>query len=93
MLTAVPVPANLESWWTGNNTADDVMGVHNGTLVGGASYAPGKVGQGFSLDVRALTSPATSSGPADTSTDLSKVVMAMQFQDITQQSWNISPKL
>ena len=37
------------------------------------------------VHIRALTSPATSSGPADTSTDLSKVVMAMQFQDITQQ--------
>jgi chemotaxis regulatin CheY-phosphate phosphatase CheZ len=37
------------------------------------------------VHIRALTSPATSSKPADTSTDLSKVVMAMQFQDITQQ--------
>jgi chemotaxis regulatin CheY-phosphate phosphatase CheZ len=37
------------------------------------------------VHIRALTSPATSSEPADTSTDLSKVVMAMQFQDITQQ--------
>jgi chemotaxis regulatin CheY-phosphate phosphatase CheZ len=37
------------------------------------------------VHIRALTSPATSSGPTDTSTDLSKIVMAMQFQDITQQ--------
>jgi chemotaxis regulatin CheY-phosphate phosphatase CheZ len=37
------------------------------------------------VHIRALTSPATTSRPTDTSTDLSKVVMAMQFQDITQQ--------
>jgi chemotaxis regulatin CheY-phosphate phosphatase CheZ len=37
------------------------------------------------VHVRALTSPVTASRPADTSTDLSKLVMAMQFQDITQQ--------
>jgi hypothetical protein len=37
------------------------------------------------LHISALTSPATTSRPMDTSTDLSKIVMAMQFQDITQQ--------
>jgi len=35
--------------------------------------------------IRALTSAATISGPTDASTNLSKIVMAMQFQDITQQ--------
>lgn len=34
---------------------------------------------------RALTSPAITSGRMDTSANLSKIVMAMQFQDITQQ--------
>ncbi|MEO7859678.1 MAG: hypothetical protein ABIU05_04425 [Nitrospirales bacterium] len=37
------------------------------------------------VHIRALTSPTTTSKPADTSTNLSKIVMAMQFQDITQQ--------
>ena len=37
------------------------------------------------LHIGALTSPATTSRPTDTSTNLSKIVMAMQFQDITQQ--------
>jgi chemotaxis regulatin CheY-phosphate phosphatase CheZ len=37
------------------------------------------------VHVRALTSPATTSRPTDTSINLSKLVMAMQFQDITQQ--------
>ena len=30
--------------------ANDVIGGHNGTLVGGVSFAPGKFGQAFSLD-------------------------------------------
>lgn len=37
------------------------------------------------VHIGALTSPGTSSGTTDTSTNLSKIVMAMQFQDITQQ--------
>lgn len=37
------------------------------------------------LHISALTSPATTSRSTDTSTNLSKIVMAMQFQDITQQ--------
>jgi methyl-accepting chemotaxis protein len=37
------------------------------------------------VHIRALTSATTNSRTTDTSTTLSKVVMAMQFQDITQQ--------
>jgi chemotaxis regulatin CheY-phosphate phosphatase CheZ len=37
------------------------------------------------VNIRALTPPATASRSTDTSTNLSKIVMAMQFQDITQQ--------
>mgnify|MGYP001583270818 CR=1 FL=1 len=37
------------------------------------------------VHIRALTTPTTVSGPAETSANLSKIVMAMQFQDITQQ--------
>jgi chemotaxis regulatin CheY-phosphate phosphatase CheZ len=37
------------------------------------------------LHISALTSSAKASRSADTSANLSKVVMAMQFQDITQQ--------
>jgi chemotaxis regulatin CheY-phosphate phosphatase CheZ len=37
------------------------------------------------LHISALTSSAKASRPADASGNLSKVVMAMQFQDITQQ--------
>ena len=37
------------------------------------------------VHLRALTSPATTSGRMDRSANLSKIVMAMQFQDLTQQ--------
>lgn len=37
------------------------------------------------VHIRALTSPITISSPTDSSENLSKLVMAMQFQDITQQ--------
>jgi hypothetical protein len=37
------------------------------------------------VHIRAMTSPATTSSPRDTSANFSKIVMAMQFQDITQQ--------
>lgn len=37
------------------------------------------------VHMRALTMPASTSTSAETSTNLTKVVMAMQFQDITQQ--------
>ena len=37
------------------------------------------------VNIRALTSPAMNVRPMDTSSNLSKIVMAMQFQDITQQ--------
>lgn len=37
------------------------------------------------VNIRALTPPAMASRSTDTSVNLSKIVMAMQFQDITQQ--------
>lgn len=37
------------------------------------------------VHIKALMSPGARSGPSDSSANLSQVVMAMQFQDITQQ--------
>jgi chemotaxis regulatin CheY-phosphate phosphatase CheZ len=37
------------------------------------------------VNIRALTPPGMASSSTDTSANLSKIVMAMQFQDITQQ--------
>jgi hypothetical protein len=40
--------AGMVAWWPGENTARDAFG-HDGTLQGGAGFAPGNVGQAFSL--------------------------------------------
>src|SRR5689334_15837441 len=45
-----PVPAGLVSWWRGEGNADDAVGSNHGQLHNGASFAPGKVGQGFLFD-------------------------------------------
>jgi hypothetical protein len=46
----VPPPSGLVSWWPGDGTANDIAGGNNGTLVNGATFAPGMVGQAFSFD-------------------------------------------
>ena len=38
------------SWWPGDGNANDIIGRNPGTLVNGATFAPGMVGQAFSLD-------------------------------------------
>ncbi len=40
----------LVSWYKGEGNANDAVGGNNGTLVNGAAFAPGKVGQAFSFD-------------------------------------------
>ena len=37
------------AWYKGEGNANDSAGTNNGTLVGDATYAAGKVGQGFSF--------------------------------------------
>jgi hypothetical protein len=48
--TCVSPPANLVSWWTGDNTAIDIQSGNNGTLHGGATFAAGKVDRAFSFN-------------------------------------------
>ncbi|MBU1015760.1 DUF4215 domain-containing protein, partial [Patescibacteria group bacterium] len=42
-------PSDMVSLWTGDNTTDDVKGVQNAILQGGATYDVGKVAQAFSI--------------------------------------------
>ena len=42
--------ANGLSWWPGDTSAADLIGGNPGTLQGGASVGPGRVGQGFVFD-------------------------------------------
>ena len=45
-----PPPANLQNWWTGDATVNDVENNNNGTWQGTESYAPGKVDQAFNFN-------------------------------------------
>jgi hypothetical protein len=47
---AVSAPKGLISWWTGNYTANDLVGSNNGILENGVTYAPGEVGYAFSFN-------------------------------------------
>ena len=46
----VPLPAGCVAWWRGEGNAADSAGTHLGTALNGVAYAPGVVGQAFSLD-------------------------------------------
>lgn len=49
-LTCVTTPQNLISSWRAEGNANDSQGGNNGSLVNGATFATGKVGQTFSFD-------------------------------------------
>lgn len=49
-MACVPPPSGMVSWWPGDGNAQDIVGQNDGTLLNGATFAPGKVGQAFSLD-------------------------------------------
>ena len=40
----------MVAWWPGENSADDVVGGHNGTTPYGIGYAAGESGQAFNFD-------------------------------------------
>lgn len=46
----VDPPSGLVSWWPGDGNAHDIVDDNDGTLVGGATFAPGKVKRAFSLN-------------------------------------------
>ncbi|MBK6724215.1 MAG: hypothetical protein IPG58_13410 [Acidobacteria bacterium] len=50
--TCVPVPPNTIAWWPGNGNANDIQGptFENGSLMNGAAFTPGLVGQAFVFD-------------------------------------------
>jgi hypothetical protein len=64
--TGTAIPAGLISWWPGEGNANDIVGGNNGVLVGGVTFAPGEVGQAFSLN----GSSAYVSAPSTTLTGL-----------------------
>ncbi len=46
----VPPPSGLVSWWPGDGNANDIVGSNSGSLVGGVTFAPAVVGDGFSFN-------------------------------------------
>ena len=44
-----PAPSGLVGWWKGGGDASDSVGGNNGTMLNGAGFASGEVGQGFSF--------------------------------------------
>ena len=49
IVSSVPVPADVISWWPAGGNAEDAGTGNDGTWDGTAAFASGKVGQGFSL--------------------------------------------
>src|SRR5258708_26955432 len=45
----LPPPGGVVGWWPGDNSARDIAGTNNGTLVSG-SFGTGEVGRAFVLD-------------------------------------------
>lgn len=45
-----PVPSGIVSWWTGDATADDIVGDNHGTLLGNTTFGAGVVGDAFYFD-------------------------------------------
>jgi len=43
-------PSGLVSWWPGDGNANDIADGNNGTLMGGATFVPGKVLDAFNFD-------------------------------------------
>ena len=43
-------PNDIISWWSGDNNALDLVGTSPGTMMNGATYTTGKVGEAFNLD-------------------------------------------
>lgn len=43
-------PTDMTNWWDGDNNALDIVGPHDGTLIGDTVYADGIIGKAFSFD-------------------------------------------
>jgi len=48
--SCVPPPPNMVSWWPGDGNPNDIWDGNPGTLVNGATFAAGEVGQAFSFN-------------------------------------------
>src|SRR5207302_7549874 len=49
VLTCLPAPSGLVSWWTGDGSTGDLFGLNNPSASNAVTFIPGKVGQGFTF--------------------------------------------
>ena len=50
VVTPAPTPPGIIAWWRAETNAQDAIGTNHGVATNGATYAAGKVGQGFAFD-------------------------------------------
>ena len=50
IIASIPLPQGAVSWWPAGGNANDAIGPNNGTMMNGAGYGAGEVGEGFSVD-------------------------------------------
>ena len=50
VVTPVPTPPGIVAWWKAESNAQDAIDTNHGVATNGATYAAGKVGQGFAFD-------------------------------------------
>ena len=62
--SCVTPPPDMVGWWPGDGNPNDIQNGNNGTLQGGATFAPGEVAQAFSFNA------STNSGVIVPSTSL-----------------------
>lgn len=68
-----PPPSGIVAWWPADGNALDIIGNNDGTLMNGATYSPGEVGQAFSFNgiSAAVFVPSSASLNIGTDTGLS----------------------
>jgi hypothetical protein len=67
-------PPGAISWWTGDSTAQDVLGFNPGALIGNTTYEPGITGQAFSFSAEGDAIVMTNSP-------------SLQLQNFTIEAW------
>src|SRR6266404_9944714 len=72
--SCAPVPSGLIGWWPGEGNTLDRGGLNNGTIIGGAGFVPGLVGQAFSFN--GAGQAVDVGNPAN-----------LQVQDFTIETW------
>ena len=91
-----PPPSGMTGWWDGDGTPNDLTtNANHGTLVGAATYGPGKVGQAFSFAtandyVSVPDAPALNVGTGDFSIDAWVRTTSSDAQLINKSSGTLS---